>query len=403
MSANFWNYNSRGTLFGSGSGSGSGLNGLYGMLADRSTIKNGSYKKLLKSYYGTGSSSSSVTSDKKSNSSNVVDKILEEKRNPKVSKKTQEANEKLTAGLSSLKTSVSVLQNDKTYADSKNGQSAADKVVSAVKDYVSNYNDVVNAAKGSTLVNKTAYVANMMSTTAANADKLAGIGITVNDNGTIEVNEAKLKSAGVSKVQELFSANDIMSYGSTVASRLRFAGAASNTNAAKDDTETNSKAGTSAASLKADSKALASDELYAKVKDKDGNETDKYDVDKIFATAKSFVNNYNSMFNTAESSSNSGVLSNLSYIREKTAHNADSLKQFGIDVDAKGRMKIDESTFKNSDMSKVQSFFKDYGSSIATNASLVDYYMTTQANAANGYTADGAYNVQGSSYYTGTM
>ena len=103
------------------------------------------------------------------------------------------------------------------------------------------------------------------------------------------------------------------------------------------------------------------------------------------------------MFDKAESSSNSGVVANLSYIREKTARNADALKAFGISVDGKGRMKIDEDTFKKADMSKVQAFFKDYGSSIATNASLVDYYMTTQANAANSYTAGGSYNVQGGS------
>ena len=63
-------------------------------------------------------------------------------------------------------------------------------------------------------------------------------------------------------------------------------------------------------------------------------------------------------------------------------------------------MKIDEDTFKKSDMSQVQKFFKDYGSSIATNASLVDYYTTTKANAASGYTAAGAYSVQGSSSFT---
>lgn len=72
-------------------------------------------------------------------------------------------------------------------------------------------------------------------------------------------------------------------------------------------------------------------------------------------------------------------------------------------MDGKGRMKINEDIFKKSDMSKVQEFFKDYGSSIATNASLVDYYMTTQANAASGYTPDGTYNVQGSYRYVGTM
>ncbi|MDE6675639.1 MAG: hypothetical protein K2K19_12665, partial [Acetatifactor sp.] len=224
------------------------------------------------------------------------------------------------------------------------------------------------------------------------------IGITVNSNGTLELNEAKLKEAGVSKVQDMFSAKDITSYGSTVASRLQFAGAASSSSAT-DSTES-STAASSASSLKADSKTLGSDTLYEKVKDKDGNETDKYDIDKIFATAKSFVNNYNNMFTAAESSSNSGVLANLSHIRETTAKNSDVLKQFGFSVDDKGKMKLDEDTFKKSDMSEVQKFFKDYGSSIATNASLVDYYMTTQASAASGYTSDGTYNVQGSAHYT---
>ena len=141
--------------------------------------------------------------------------------------------------------------------------------------------------------------------------------------------------------------------------------------------------------------------MYEMIKDKDGSE--KYDIDKIFSTAKSFVNNYNKMFDAAESSTNSGVLSNLSYIREKTARSAGSLEQFGISVDNKGRMQIDADTFKQSDMSEVQAFFKDYGSSIATNASLVDFYMSTQANAANGYTADGEYNVQGSARYADWM
>ena len=109
------------------------------------------------------------------------------------------------------------------------------------------------------------------------------------------------------------------------------------------------------------------------------------------------------MFDNAESSTNSGVLANLSYIREKTARNEDALKQFGFSVDNKGRMKIDEDTFKKSDMSEVQQFFKDYGSSIATNASLVDYYLTTQANAASGYTVDGEYNVQGNARYFGSV
>lgn len=382
-------------------GSGAAGVGSSNFLTDYAAIKNGSYGKLMRSYYGTVKSS--ATSGAKSSSGYVIDKILEEKKNPKVSKDVQEANANLTTGLSNLKNSVSTLQNSKTYTDTENGQSAADKVVSAMKTYVADYNNVVNAAKGSTLSNKTAYVANMMSGTAANADKLSEIGVSVNDNGTLTINEDKLKTADISKVQELFSPKDIMSYGSMIASRVQFAGTSSSTGAAAGSTETNSTPDSGAASLKEAGRALASDKLYEKVKDKDGNETDKYDVDNIFAMAKSFVNNYNGMFDKAESSSNSGVIANLSHIRETTARNANALKQFGISVDHKGRMQIDEDTFKKSDMSKVQGFFKDYGSSVATNASLVDYYMTTQANASNGYTAAGTYNVQGGSRFTDFM
>ena len=105
------------------------------------------------------------------------------------------------------------------------------------------------------------------------------------------------------------------------------------------------------------------------------------------------------MFEAAKSSTNSGVASNLSYIKEKTEKNKEALAQFGISLDANNKMKIDEDTFKKSDMSDVQKFFKDYGSSVATNASLVDHYLTSMAKNANGYTSAGAYNIQGISQF----
>lgn len=388
-------------LFQSSSSAGSGNSNFF---SDYASIKNGSYRRLMKSYYGKANNAASSSSGSKSRSNNVLDKLLEEKKNPKVSKEVQEANANLTAGISSLKSSVSTLQNEKTYTDTPNGSTAAEKTVSAVKDYVTNYNNLVTAAKGSTLTGTTSHVANMMNATAANKDKLAEIGVRVNANGTLTLNEAKLKTVDTSKVQEVFSKDDKMSYGSAVASRLRFAGSSSTTStSSKTDssTGTDTKVTSSAANLKADGNKLASDDLYAMVKDKDGNE--KYDVDKIYAAAKSFVSNYNGMFDSAESSFNSGVTANLSYIREKTAKNADVLKQFGITVGAKGRLQIDEDTFKDSDMSKVQKFFKNYGASIASNASLVDYYQTTQASAANSYTADATYNVQGSARYASSV
>lgn len=383
--------------------SGSGSLGNLNFLSDYASIKNGSYGKLLKTYYGNAASSSTVTSASKTRTSNVLDQILEEKKHPTVSKETQEANANLTTGISSLKNVVTTLQNQNTYTTLEDGRSGADKVLSAMKDYVSQYNDVVSAAKNSTLTSKTSHVAAMMRSSASNADKLAEIGVTVNGDGTLFLDESKLKSVDISKVQELFSKDNIISYGSTVKSRLGFADISSGTvqSAEKENEEADKTTYTGAAGLKTDIQKLTSASLYEKVKDKDGRY--QYDIDQLFAAAKDFVGNYNAMLDAAGSSVNSGVTSNLARVMERTAQNKSTLEKFGIHVDQKGRMKIDEDVFKNSDMSRVQDFFKEYGSAIEWNVSLVDYYMTTQADASNGYTSSGMYNAQGGLRYDGVI
>ncbi|MCM1107378.1 MAG: hypothetical protein NC355_10595 [Blautia sp.] len=396
-----------GDLFQSSSSGSSGFGGNF--FSDYASIKNGSYRRLVKSYYGKTQSNTTTGSSGKAGTGGVLEKLLEEKKNPTVSEEVQEANSKLTTGLSSLSTSVAALQNEKTYMDTENGSTAKDKVIAAVKEYVSNYNDVITSSKSSTLTSKTAYVANMMSSTAANSDKLAELGIQVNSNGTLTLNESALKEADISKVQEMFSKDNYMSYGSSVASRIHFASVGSSATSSTDsttetdsDTETDSSTVTAGASgLKDAATTLSSDKLYAMIKDEDGNEV--YDIDKIFSAAKSFVNNYNTMFDKAKSSSNSGVVANLSYIREKTAKYEESLRQFGISVDSQGKLGISADTFKKSDMAEVQKLFKDYGSSIASSASLVDFYLTTQAGASNSYTSDGLYNVQGGTRYVNSV
>ena len=380
-------------------------------LSDYASIKNGSYGKLMKSYYSelktdavNAGSSAASTAGRNRSSKNILEKLEAEKKAPKVSKAAEKSNTALTTGLSSLQSSVAALRDSNTFTDTAGGLSAADKTLSAVKSYVKDYNSVVTAAKGSTLSSKTAYVSNIMNSTSANKSKLADIGITVNSNGTMSLDETKLKAANVSKVQDLFSSTDIMSYGSTVSSRLQFAGTTTTaSSAASSTTEKVSETTSSAAAFKADAQALASDALFGKVKDQSGKETDQYNVETILSTVKSFASNYNNMFTAASSSSNSGVQSNLSYLKQKTADNTNALKQFGINVESNGKMSVNEDTFKKADMSEVRQFFKDYGSSVATNASLVDYYMKTQANAANGYTAAGTYNVPGNSQYVGNM
>ena len=66
--------------------SSSGGMGNLNFLSDYASIKNGSYGKLMKTYYGTTQDSGTGTSSKKSSSSTVLDRILEEKKIPRFPK-----------------------------------------------------------------------------------------------------------------------------------------------------------------------------------------------------------------------------------------------------------------------------------------------------------------------------
>ena len=78
-------------LFQSLSSSSGGMGNLN-FLSDYASIKNGSYGRLMKAYYGRGQDSTTEAASKKSSATTVLDRILEEKKNPKVSKDVQKAN-----------------------------------------------------------------------------------------------------------------------------------------------------------------------------------------------------------------------------------------------------------------------------------------------------------------------
>jgi len=116
-------------------------------------------------------------------------------------------------------------------------------------------------------------------------------------------------------------------------------------------------------------------------------------IDELYDKVSSFVKDYNSMMKAASKSSNSDVKAQADDLNDYTYQNYKLFAKVGITMNADRTLSIDEDTFKKADMSKVKDFFKDYGSYIASNASRVDYYMNTNANAASGYTARASYNI----------
>ena len=365
--------------------------GLAGMIGDYNSIKSGSYGKLLRSYYSEAAGGLSNSNSKTTKTSNVLDKILEERKHPTVSKEVSSANSKLSSSVSGLKSALATLQSESTYKDTENGSSARDKMTSALKNYVSSYNDAVESSKRSTMSNVSGNIAGMMKATKENEETLKELGITINNDGTINLNEKKLQTAEFDKISEIFDGNKAMSYGSKVASRLNRASyyTTTGTTAASDSTSTAAVTTSNSKNLMESIANLKSDTLYSRTTDSEGKAA--YNLDGILSEAENFIRFYNATLTSAKNSNVSGVTANLASMMEKTAKNSGALSELGITAKSDGKLSMDTATFQKSDMSKAQDVLTKYVSSIESNAKLLNYYSGTGNTSASGYSATGSY------------
>lgn len=154
-------------------------------------------------------------------------------------------------------------------------------------------------------------------------------------------------------------------------------------------------------------KTLKSTSLWEKksVKNEDGTTTKEYDTDAIYKAVSSFVKDYNSMIDATADSDNTSVLRTASNVVNSTKQNSSLLKKLGITVDSKNKLVLDESTFKNADMSVAKSVFGStgsYGQSVAASAASI--YSSSSVELAklqtqNLYTSSGSYNYVSGAYY----
>ncbi len=391
-----WDSNSIKTLMGSN-------NGMAGLIGDYNSIKSGSYGKLLKSYYGELSAQTGASS--KSSGSNITEKLIEERKNPTVSKEVSTANATLSSAVTNMTSSLGTLQDASTYQDTNGGSTGSSKAAAALKSYVSAYNDAVESSKKSTMSNVSKNIAGAMKASAANADKLKEIGITIGRDGTMTLDEKKLSSVDPDKIKAVFDGNDALSYGSSVATSMNRAAfyVSDAASTQTDGSATKSSTLSSSEGLKSNITNLMSDSLYSKKTDSDGKTA--YDVDGIRSEAEKFIKNYNTTVDSAKNSKVSGVTSNLSAMMTKTASNSDNLSSIGIKVGADGKLSMDKTAFNKADMAKVQDVFTKYGASISQNASSINFYSASQASVSTGYAANGGYSASDivSGMYSGSV
>lgn len=369
--------------------------GIASTLSDYNLIKNGSYGKLMKSYYGSVSGTSSASSSSSAKSSYSVEALIAERHNPSASEEVTKANASLSSAVSNLKSSLSTLQSENTFKDDTTGNAtdARTKVTNALTNYVSSFNDALDSSKKSTNNAVSSNLAQVMKQNSLNADALKEIGITVNNDGSLYLDTNKLKSVDITDVQDLFSTDDAMGYGASVKSRLDrasyYTSTASASTSKTDDAPTANTTTTSAKDLKSSISNILDGTVFKGTTDKDGKTT--YDRSAILSTAQDLVKNYNDVVTNASSSINSGVSSNLAALKQKTSSNSVFLKAIGINVGADDKLSLDAEKFGASDVKAIKTALQTYAGDIETNASLLNYYSSTQNGTASPYGANGSY------------
>lgn len=398
-------FSSMNTADNSSSGSGDFLGISY---TDYASIKNGSYRKLVSSYYEkeleeSGVSSSSASKD----SEQTLTSIQKAADNLKTSARTL-----LDKGSKSLFTTKTD-EKGNSYTDYN-----TDAVYKAVKSFVDNYNETVDAVTESDTMSILRTARNMVSFTSANEKALSEVGITVGSDNKLSIDEDKFKSASKARVQSLFQSSGGYVYQiSAKATSLKSYAATEAKKAGSTDKASSYKAGiTSTSTSKDTSKTLgsiqeAADEaskslekllktgsssVFEKVTktDENGQKVTDYDKDAIYKSVKSFVKDYNKLVDETGDSDTSSIFQARKTMINQTKANKTALAAVGITIDSDNNLSINEEKFKNADMTKVKDLFQgvnSFGDKTKTQITKINTYAEKEAAKANTYSDTGSY------------
>ena len=209
----FFNYSS--TLFSGMNSSGAGFSGLIG---EYNQIRSGSYGKLLKAYYKKYNADGSTKSD---TTDKITDKVKKSSDTVDTAKELDTVKDSATAlqnaamKLAAVKTDSSSLYAKKTIVDTNEDGSTStrtdydyDTLVKSVQSFVDAYNDTlesVGSIEASSVQQKTQW---MTQVTKQYTDELAGVGIFVDKDGRLALDEKAFREKDMTELQDFFEGTD---------------------------------------------------------------------------------------------------------------------------------------------------------------------------------------------------
>lgn len=192
-----------GSMFGT-SGTNNWMGGMSNLYADYNAIRNGSYRKLLKAYYGQDSSAKSRVQD-------VVSKKKTNAENKELTEAKADATElKDSASALSASGSKSLFNKKEIKTKDENGKEITtmgydrEAIEKAVTSFVDDYNSAITSGSKVNSTNMLRKTLQMTQMTQANKRMLSDVGINITSGNKLSVDKDTLGKADMNKLKSLF-------------------------------------------------------------------------------------------------------------------------------------------------------------------------------------------------------
>lgn len=385
-------------LLSSGAAASGGAGGLgdSSLLSDYASIKNGSYGKMMKAYY-------------------AKQKAAVEEESSDSAKKSKEVKDAASASAARKLYETASKMSSLDYSEGN-----IDKLYDNVSAFVKDYNSLITSASKSKNAEVQAQADALNDYTYQNYKLFAKIGITMNSDRTLSIDEdifkkvnEKTGATNVPTITTLFKGmNSFASKAADRASRIyRSAGdgEAVTSSKAKYAGTTGSISSTSSSdkeaskTVKDSSAADLASSLYKSVKNLGAMTIDNSNKNSVFDAFSSLVKDYNALIGKASDSKNSNVVKQTDYLKNLVNDNKNALSKMGVTVNSDKTLSIDEEKFKESDMGNVKNLYSGAYSFADKMTDRVNriYRYATEGESLNTqtYTNQGNYN----SVNTGSM
>jgi len=178
-------------------------------MSDYSNISNGSYYKLMRSYYGGSSNAQDLVDSSKASTTTVADKINATSVRDEAATLKDSAMKLLENGSKSLfnKTSVKDAEGKETQGYDMTS------IYKSVSTFVKDYNSLISSAADSSNTSVLSSTASIVGSTKANMALLSSVGINVNSDNTLSIDEAGFKASKGSTVKSILNGTGSYAYG----------------------------------------------------------------------------------------------------------------------------------------------------------------------------------------------